>query len=104
MKQTDDVNDTLVYRYDINDLDRWISRMFKIVLDNLFNQGLDENDRKNRVVIHTFRHTVLSHLGMKGSNEFLIKKISNHKSTQMVERYVKLDEESGKNAISKLWD
>ena len=104
MKQTDDVNDTLVYRYDINDLDRWISRMFKIVLDNLFNQGLDENDRKNRVVIHTFRHTVLSHLGMKGSSEFLIKKISNHKSTQMVERYVKLDEESGKNAISKLWD
>lgn len=48
MKQTDDVNDSLVFKYDIHDLDRWISRMFKIVLDNLFNKGLDENDRKNR--------------------------------------------------------
>ncbi len=103
MKQTDNLNDNLVYKSDIHDLDRWISRMFKIVLDNLFNIGLDINDRKNRVVIHTFRHTVLSHLGMSGSNEFLIKRISNHKSTRMVERYVKLNDESGRKDIEKLW-
>lgn len=103
MKQSTNINDSLVYRYDIHDLDRWISRSFKIVLDSLFNIGLDQNDRKNRVVIHTFRHTVLSHLGIKGTSEFIIKKISNHKSTQMVERYVKLNEDSGKKEIQELW-
>lgn len=104
MTQTDDINENLVMKYGINDTDRWISRMFKLVLDNLFNQGLDVNDRKNRVVVHTFRHTVLSHLGMKGNSEFLIKKISNHKSTKMVGRYVKLDENSGKKEIQGLWE
>lgn len=91
----------MVYKEDIRDIDRWISR---IVFDNLFNQNLDVNDRKNRVVVHILRHTVLSHLGMKGSNEFLIKKISNHQSTQMVSRYVKLSEDSGKTEINELWD
>ncbi len=103
MKQTDNINDKIVYMWDVHDLDRWISRMFKIVLDNLFNKGLDKKDRKNRVVIHTFRHTVLSHLGINGNNEFLIKKISNHKSTQIVVRYVKLNDESGKKEIENLW-
>jgi len=36
MKETDDVNNSLVFKYDIKDLDRWISRMFKSVLDSLF--------------------------------------------------------------------
>ena len=40
---------------------------------------------------------------MKGCSEFIIKKISNHKSTQMVERYVKLNDESGKKEIENLW-
>lgn len=104
MEQTENINDKIVYMWDIQDLDRWISRMFKVVLDNLFNKGLDKNDRKNRVVIHTFRHTVLSHLGINGNNEFLIKKITNHKSTQLVSRYVKLNDESGKKEIQQLWD
>lgn len=103
MKQTDNINDKIVYMWDIYDLDRWISRMFKVVLDNLFNKGLNKNDRKNRVVIHTLRHTVLSHLGINGNNEFLIKKISNHKSTQIVSRYVKLNDDSGKKEIINLW-
>ena len=101
--QCSSVNDKLVYKEGVYDLDRWISRRFKIIFDNLFNQGLDVNDRKNRVVIHTLRHTVLSHLGMNGTSEFIIKKISNHKSTRMVERYVKLDDESGRKDINNLW-
>lgn len=103
ISQSTNVNDSLIYKSGVKDLDRWISRMFKIVLDNLFNVDLEESDRKNRVVIHTFRHTVLSHLGMNGSSEFLIKKISNHKSTRMVERYVKLDSNSGSKEINELW-
>lgn len=103
MSQCTNVNDRLVYKVGVHDLDRWMSRRFKIIFDDLFNQGLDVNDRKNRVVIHTLRHIVLSHLGMNGTSEFIIKKISNHKSTRMVERYVKLDDESGRKDIEKLW-
>ena len=97
-------NDKLIYRYAIHDLDRWISREFKIIFDNLFNNNLALDDRKNRVVIHTLRHTVLSHLGMNGCSEFKIMKISNHKSTKMVNRYIKLDINSGRSDIEKLWD
>ncbi|MGE0737933.1 tyrosine-type recombinase/integrase [Sulfurimonas sp.] len=85
-----EANSPIVFKPDIKDLGRWISREAKIVLDNLFNQGLSPNDRKNRVVIHTMRHTVLSHLGRQGSNIFLLQKISNHKSINMVARYTKL--------------
>lgn len=102
--QCSSVNDKIVYKEGVYDLDRWISRRFKIVFDNLFNVGLSVDDRKNRVVIHTLRHTVLSHLGMNGISEFIIKKISNHKSTRMVERYVKLDDESGRKYINNLWN
>ena len=98
-----DKNDKLVFKDGVHDLERWISRRFKIIFDNLFNYGLEINDRKNRVVIHTLRHTVLSHLGMKGCSEFLIKKISNHQSTQIVSRYVKLSESTGRVDIDELW-
>jgi len=104
MAQTNNLDDKIIYNNDVKDINRWISRVFKIIFDNLFNQNLDVNDRKNRVVLHTLRHTVLSHLGMNGSNEFLIKKISNHQSTQMVNRYVKLSEDTGRNEIEKLWN
>lgn len=93
----------LVYRPDIRDLSRWISREFKVVFDNLFNVGLSPKDYQNRVVIHSIRHTVLSHLGRQGSNIFLLQKISNHKSLSMVARYTKLSENSGKDEIQNLW-
>jgi len=28
------------------------------LLDELFNKGLDNNDRKHRVTLYTFRHTI----------------------------------------------
>ena len=75
----------------------------KVVLDNSFNIGLDVSDRSQRVVVHTLRHTVLSHLGLNNANVFLIKQISNHSSTSMVERYVKLNSDSGRDEIANLW-
>lgn len=96
-------NAYLVHRADITDLGRWISREFKIVFDNLFNIGLHPNDRRNRVVIHSIRHTVLSHLGRQGSNVFLLQKISNHKTLDLVARYTKMAEDTGKNEIQNLW-
>jgi len=97
-------NDKLIDLPGIKDVCRWISREMKIVLDNEFNIGLSEDDRSQRIVIHSLRHTVLSHLGLKNANVFLLKQISNHSSTAMVERYVKLNSDSGREEISKLWE
>ena len=74
-----------------------------MIFDELFNEGLDKDDSQNRVVVHTFRHTLLSHLGMKGINSQLLQKISNHKDSHMVDRYVKLNENVGKKEINDVW-
>ena len=97
-------NASLVFKPDISNIGRWISREFKIIFDNLFNNGLLASDRQNRVVIHSLRHTVLSQLGQQGSNIFLLQKISNHKTLELVARYTKLAEDSGKNEIKNLWN
>lgn len=101
---TYDVNpDTpLIYVDGVTDLARWINRQLKPIFD-IFNKGLEVNDRQYKVVIHTFRHTLLSHLGMKGVNSQLIQKISNHKDSSMVDRYVKLNENIGKKEIIDVW-
>ena len=96
-------NAPLVYINEVKDLTRWINRQLKPIFDDLFNEGLDVNDSQNRVVVHTFRHTLLSHLGMKGVNSQLLQKISNHKDSSMVDRYVKLDESCGKKEINDVW-
>ena len=96
-------NTPLVYVDGISDLTRWINRQMKPIFDDLFNQGLEPNDNQNRVVVHTFRHTLLSHLGMKGVNSQLLQKISNHKDSSMVDRYIKLDENTGKKEINDVW-
>lgn len=96
-------NTPLVYISEIKDISRWINRQLKPIFDDLFNNGLEPNDTQNRVVIHTFRHTLLSHLGMKGVNSQILQKISNHKDSSMVDRYIKLDENTGKKEINQVW-
>jgi integrase len=39
----------------------------KDIYDELFNQGLEIDDSKNRVVSHTLRHTFASHLAINGT-------------------------------------
>jgi len=95
-------NTPLIYVDGISDLSRWMNRQLKPVFD-IFNEGLASNDTQNRVVIHTFRHTLLSHLGMKGVNSQLLQKISNHKDSKMVDRYVKLNKNTGMKEINEVW-
>ena len=75
----------------------------KNILDNLFNQGMDVNDRKNRVVFHTLRHTFASHLAINGTPIFTIQKLMNHKDITMTMRYAKLAPDSGREAIENLF-
>lgn len=99
-----DDEDYLLSSGDYKDLDRYISREMNSTFYYLFNYKLsNQNDRKNKVVIHTLRHTVLSHLAMNGESIYTIKSISNHKSISMLERYVKLNPIIGKKPIQNLW-
>ncbi len=101
-------NDCVLYENGISDVRRHISRKMNVVFYDLFNFDLDDSDknsyRKNKVVIHTLRHTFLSHLAMKGTSPLVIKRLSNHKTMGMVERYAKLNPTAGKDEVVGLYD
>ena len=73
------------------------------ILNKLFNVGLASNDRKNKVVIHTLRHSMASHLAINGTPIFTIQKLLNHSDITQTMRYAKLNPENGKNAIQGLY-
>ena len=82
---------------------RKIQRRLKKVLDELFNKGLDVGDSKNRIVVHSLRHTFASLLVIAGTPIFDVMKLMNHSSIEMTMRYAKLAPDSGKNAINSLF-
>lgn len=96
-------NDSIVDIYKTIDLKRIIQRKLKPILDRLFNKGIKENDRKNRVVIHTFRHTFASHLAINGTPIYTIQKLMNHRDINMTMRYAKLSPDSGKDMVKELY-
>jgi len=69
-----------------------IQKIFKKVVDPLFNLGLATDDRKNRVVFHTLRHTFCSLLAINNVPIFTIQKLANHASIESTIRYAKLDQ------------
>lgn len=77
-------------------------KRLRVILDNLFNNGIDPHDRKNKVVIHTLRHTFASHLAINGTPIFTIQKLMNHKDIKMTLRYAKLSPDSGREAVINL--
>ena len=82
---------------------RRMQRQMKKVLDVLFNEGLDVSDSKNRVVIHTLRHTFASHLAINGTPIFTIQKLLNHKDIKQTMRYAKLSPDSGREDVNSIW-
>ena len=74
----------------------------RTILNDLFNIGIDLEDRKNKVVIHTLRHTFASHLAINGTPIFTIQKLMNHKDIKMTLRYAKLSPDSGRESILNL--
>jgi len=96
-------NDYIVGGYHKKYPTRTISRHLKTILDDLFNQGLDKKDSKNRVVIHTLRHTFASHLAINGTPIFTIQKLMNHKDIEQTMRYAKLAPESGRDKVEGLY-
>jgi integrase len=97
------VNDFVVGGKSIKFADRTLRRKMKNIFDPLFNEGLDSKDAKNRVVIHSLRHTFASHLAINGTPIFTIQKLMNHRDIKMTMRYAKLAPDSGKNFVNKLY-
>ena len=83
--------------------DNAMARTIRPTLNKLFNQGLEKDDRKNRVVIHTFRHTFASHLAINGTPIFTIQKLMNHRDIKMTMRYAKLAPDSGIEMVKDLY-
>ncbi len=82
---------------------RTCQRKLQNILNELFNKGLDSKDSKNRVVIHTLRHTFASHLAINGTPIFTVQKLMNHNDIKMTLRYAKLAPDSGKDFINELY-
>jgi integrase len=75
----------------------------KPLLDKLFNTELKADDRKNRVVIHSLRHTFASHLAINGTPIFTIQKLMDHAKIEQTLRYAKLAPDSGKINVEGLY-
>lgn len=72
-------------------------------IDKLFNDGLSSRDSKNRVVLHSLRHTFASYLAINGVPIFTIQKLMDHKKIEQTIRYAKLSPENGRNAVKGLY-
>ena len=97
------VNDYVVGGKSTKYADRTIRRKMKNIFDPLFNEGLDSKDAKNRVVIHSLRHTFASHLAINGTPIFTVQKLMNHRDIKQTMRYAKLAPDSGKDFVNKLY-
>jgi integrase-like protein len=72
--------------------------------------SLDHQQAKMRVarhladdfVVHSFRHTMLTRLGLSGADVFTLKNIAGHSSVQVSEKYVHPSSESKERAIEKM--
>lgn len=79
-----------------------IMRPLKKVFDELFNQGLEADDTKNRIVLHSLRHTFASHLALQNVPLYTIKDLLHHADISMTMRYAKLSQEAGQKAVERL--
>jgi integrase len=75
---------------------------FKKILDKVFNVGLDKYHR-DKVTMHTFRHTFASHMTRLGMNSLTLQKYLNHADGKMTAKYAHLNDDSGRNYFSKLY-
>lgn len=82
---------------------RQLQRRLKPILDELFNKGLDIKDRKNRIVIHSFRHTFASQLALSNVPIRQIQELLNHSDISQTVRYAKLQDDANKQALQNVF-
>jgi len=79
-----------------------IKKQTQPTMDLLFNQGLQVNDRINKVTLYTLRHSFGSLLSKRGANAFVIKELMNHSKIDTTDRYVKVTNQEAKKYIDAI--
>ncbi|MBW1848538.1 MAG: site-specific integrase [Deltaproteobacteria bacterium] len=78
-----------------------ISRVFeRIVKESGFNSGVD--DRRDKIVFHTLRHTYASWLVQQGVSLYVVKDRMGHATLTMTERYSHLAPENAQGTVKAL--
>ena len=80
-----------------------VQRPLQSILNDLFNVGLNAEDRKDRVVVHTLRHTFASHLAINGTPIQTIMKLMDHSDIKMTLKYAKLMPDTGRDDVENLY-
>ena len=81
---------------------RYYQDNIRPILNKLFNEDLDKNDRLNKVVVHTLRHTFGSQLVINGVDIYTVQKLMNHSDIAMTMRYAKLNDKIKKDSVNKM--
>ena len=82
---------------------RIVAYHMRPIYNEMFNEGLEADDAKNRVCNHTLRHTFASHLAINQVPLFEIQKLMNHKDINMTLRYMKLAEANKVSAVEGIY-
>lgn len=70
------------------------------ILNKCFNEHV--TDRRDKVVIHTLRHTFGSHLAIQGTPIYTIMKLLDHSTIDQTMIYAKLSPNQGQKEVQKL--
>ena len=77
-----------------------INKRLQPILNRLFNRGVTDN--RERVVVHTLRHTFGSWLAQQGTSLYIICKLMDHKDISQTQVYSKLTSDSGKKFVENI--
>lgn len=89
------------YGSDIQPKEQEYQWRMRRVFDELFNKDL--TDSRDKVVIHTLRHTTASLLVQNGTPLQVVQKVLDHESIRSTERYAKLHQDNIKSELHRLW-
>ena len=93
-------NDKLLFINSKGNKFKEIPKLFKEVVDRIgLNNSVD--DRRQKVVFHTLRHTYASWMVQNGVDLYTVKELMGHSTLAMTERYAHLAKENLKNAVKK---
>ena len=70
-----------------------IKRSLTPLLDELFNDGIDVYDVRNRVSLYTLRHTYATNVLKASGNIYAVSKLMGHRSIETTKRYAKISDE-----------
>ncbi len=77
-----------------------ISKRLQPILNDLFNVGI--TDRRDRIVLHSLRHTFGSWLAQSNTSLYQIMKLLDHSQMSQTQMYAKLLPNSGAEEVSRL--